>query len=214
MLKSPRPKHPLNSGFTLVELVVTVSIVAILATVAVPNFRNFVLNNRIKATSQELLRTLQTARSEATKQQINPVNQSIPVNTVVCLTNSATTCITGNTKANGWILFYDFNNDWTYGSGDTLIKIYTLPSTYISVLSDGAKRVSFSKTGFTTVGSGTSPQINSSGFVICDARGNAVSSGSLSVARGISVSGTGRASITDSQSNISSLISASGQSCT
>ena len=195
-------------GFTLIELMVTVSIVAILATVAAPNFRTFVLNNRISSTSQELLRTLQSARGEATKRQKN---------IVVCLATSLDTtpsCVTNSTTPTGWILFEDGNSNWVYDDGtSSLLQKHSLSSSKISLLADGSKRFSYNSTGFATVGSGTSPQIKSTGFVVCDSRGNETSSGELSVARGVIINGTGRASITQSKTSIADMITTSGLSC-
>jgi type IV fimbrial biogenesis protein FimT len=54
-------------GFTLVELMVTVVVAAILAVVAVPSFTSFTLNQRVKATSFELVSVLTYVRSEAIK---------------------------------------------------------------------------------------------------------------------------------------------------
>jgi type IV fimbrial biogenesis protein FimT len=61
---SPMKKH---SGFTLIELMVTVAILAILLAVGVPSFRSMVENNRIRAVGNDLVVALQFARSEAIK---------------------------------------------------------------------------------------------------------------------------------------------------
>ena len=52
-------------GFTLVELMVILALVAIIAAIAVPNFNNLVKNNRLEAQAEELNALLQYARSEA-----------------------------------------------------------------------------------------------------------------------------------------------------
>jgi type IV fimbrial biogenesis protein FimT len=52
-------------GFTLTELLVTVAIFAILATLAAPSYRDFVRNQRVKTASFELVSSLILARSEA-----------------------------------------------------------------------------------------------------------------------------------------------------
>lgn len=52
-------------GFTLIELMVTVAVAVILAMVAVPSFRQFILNQRLKNASYDLVSALTLARSEA-----------------------------------------------------------------------------------------------------------------------------------------------------
>ena len=52
-------------GFTLTELIVTVSVAAILATVAVPSFQGIIANQRAKTLASALYATLAKTRSEA-----------------------------------------------------------------------------------------------------------------------------------------------------
>lgn len=54
-------------GFTMVELMVTVMIAAILTAIAVPNFRNLILSNRLTTTANEAVDALNAARMEAVK---------------------------------------------------------------------------------------------------------------------------------------------------
>lgn len=60
-------------GFTLVELVITLAIAGILATIAAPSFRDFVRTQRVKSTSFELVAALTLTRSEAVKRNTNIV---------------------------------------------------------------------------------------------------------------------------------------------
>jgi type IV fimbrial biogenesis protein FimT len=52
-------------GFTLVELMVTVFIAAILFAIAIPSFRQMIANNRLATQANELIGALNYARSEA-----------------------------------------------------------------------------------------------------------------------------------------------------
>jgi len=55
------------SGFTLIELMVTLAIAVILTTVAVPSFRSVIQDNRLTTTANTLVTTVTLARSEAVK---------------------------------------------------------------------------------------------------------------------------------------------------
>ncbi len=80
-------------GFTLVELLVTIAVAAILLTVAVPNFQMFVLNSRMASQANDLITAFNMARSEAVKRAAS---------VTVCASSNGTTC-TG-TWAQGWIV--------------------------------------------------------------------------------------------------------------
>lgn len=56
-----------STGFTLFELLVTLSIVAIIATIALPSFTRFIAQNELNTAARELRTALMLARSEAVK---------------------------------------------------------------------------------------------------------------------------------------------------
>ncbi len=76
---------------------VAIAMVAVLITLAVPNFRSFTSNNRVASTESDLVSALALARSEAVK-------LATPVS--VCASADGATC-SGNPAgwAAGWIVF-------------------------------------------------------------------------------------------------------------
>lgn len=58
-------------GFTMIELLMTVAILGILSVAAIPSFRTFIAEQRIKTASFDLISMLTMARSEAIKRGAN-----------------------------------------------------------------------------------------------------------------------------------------------
>ena len=179
-------------GFTMIEMVIVMTMVAVLAAIAVPNMRKYVLNGRITSTTQELYRSIQTARSEALKRQNNVVMcaSANPTagDSAVCATSGIT----------GWIVFEDADNNWDHATDGTeeLLEAHTYDTSKLSIVADSTAEISYAATGFINSSGGT----NTKAIVICDSRGNVDSNGgnteTNSVARGIYIAPTGRARIT------------------
>jgi len=86
-----------TNGFSLIELMITLSIAAILLVVAAPSFRDAMRRNKVSAASNALLADIAYARSEA-------INRGNVVS--ICPSSDQATCI-GNGKAyeNGWLVY-------------------------------------------------------------------------------------------------------------
>ena len=109
------------AGFTLIELMVTVSILALLLAIAVPSFQNFLLTNRLATATNELVSALAVARSEAVKRATR-VTLCKSVNP-----HAATpTCTSGAgaTWQNGWIVFVDGGISGTIDGADEILRIF------------------------------------------------------------------------------------------
>jgi type IV fimbrial biogenesis protein FimT len=59
------------AGFTLIEMLVVVAVIAILSTVAMPSFTGIIARHRAKAAASDLHITLMKTRSEALKRNVN-----------------------------------------------------------------------------------------------------------------------------------------------
>lgn len=55
----------LGSGFTLVELLITVAVIAVVLTIAAPSFRDLIEGRRLRGVSQQITTDIQFARTEA-----------------------------------------------------------------------------------------------------------------------------------------------------
>jgi type IV fimbrial biogenesis protein FimT len=72
MISASRSRsHSASQGFTLVELLVTISIAAVLLTLAVPSFSTLILNQQVRVAAGDLQTTLFYARSEAIKRAVD-----------------------------------------------------------------------------------------------------------------------------------------------
>ncbi|WP_018876564.1 GspH/FimT family pseudopilin [Thioalkalivibrio sp. ALE31] len=87
-------------GFTLVELMITIAVAAILMAIAVPNFMNLRISNGLTTQANELVTGVSVARSEAIKR-----NRSVRF----CRTSSetATQCAGSSGEWTNWAVFTD-----------------------------------------------------------------------------------------------------------
>ena len=99
------------SGFTLIELMVTLGVAAILLAIAVPSFQTVFNSNRVIAVTNDYITALNYARSQAVK------GGAI---TTLCMSNNGSSC-TGNTGwSNGWIVWSDLNSNGVMDTGELM----------------------------------------------------------------------------------------------
>lgn len=133
-------------GVTLLELVVTIAIAAILLTIAVPSFTDLLRNNRVTSVTNELVGAVNLARSEATRRN-GRVN--------VCAGNEALTACS-NDWDNGWLVWADQNGDDTF-SPDEILRIYQIPSDQTTLDAGTVTEFGFNGRGLRTGGTDNAP---------------------------------------------------------
>jgi len=156
--------HNSASGFTLIELMVTLAVAAIILTVGVPSFVSMTRDNSLITQTNELVADINLARSEAVKRGTRVVlcrSANPAAATPTCGGNA-------NTWTTGWLMFADTNRTGTYvAADDTLIRIGQPTGGTLTVITNNVanNNLEYNADGTTNEGGGTAL------FVICDDRG-------------------------------------------
>ena len=168
--RQPAARRP--RGFTLVELLITMTVLGILGMIAVPSFNNAILGNKLASFSNSFVASVQLARSEAIKRN-SPVK--------LCRSADGTSCAAAGNWQQGWIIFNDAP------PGDGIINGTETRVHYQQALPD---EFAFTSDNYTITIQGTGLIDAGATMVLC--RHNSVGSQE----RAITVSTTGRSTVT------------------
>jgi len=167
---------PAVSGFSLLELMVALAVGSIILVVGVPSFKGMLDNQRMTTATNELVMSLNLAKSEAIK-RVKYVS--------VCKSSNGVSCtLAGTSWADGWIVFANaaVANLGSIDAGDEVIRVYPalhdqLTATPIGTI-DGF--LSFRPSG--TIGTSTANMTGT--LTMCDERGADYARGVLLEASG------------------------------
>lgn len=147
-----------SMGFSLIELMVTLSIAVILLGVAVPNFRTLIQNQQMTTTVNDLFAAINLTRAEA-------IQRGRRVDLVPADAD-------GKGWATGWIVFVDDNNNRRPDAGETIIFSHDAVQPGMAVTSaftDGIAPfyIAYSATGRTrTNANSQQPQLGTLSFTL------------------------------------------------
>jgi type IV fimbrial biogenesis protein FimT len=165
-----------NSGFTLLELLITVALISILAAFAIPSMRTFSQNDRLTTNINTMIGHLAYARSEAVKRHAQ---------VSICISNDTLGCTGGNWE-DGWIVYVDADANGTFDAAtvnEDILRVNQALDGNNTLAPTAAytTQVTYDNRGFVTA---------TGGFLLCDDR-------SGDFGKTITISNTGRVRFQD-----------------
>jgi type IV fimbrial biogenesis protein FimT len=111
---SAGPGRPLSGGFSLIELLVVLTLIGIVTMLAAPSFNSAFLSNRLAAYANDFVASAQLARSEAIKRN-RPVH--------LCRSSDGAACAAGGSWQQGWIVWSDDNGNGALDAGEPVVQV-------------------------------------------------------------------------------------------
>lgn len=137
---------PVARGFTLVELMVVLIVLAVLVGMAMPSFTQMVNRNRLTAAANEMVASMQIARVEAVRRNMR---------VALCPSTDGSTCAGADWSR--LIVFADANGNGNPGdAGDEVVRFVESEAAGLTVNASGNvatnNRIAFASDGFARVG--------------------------------------------------------------
>jgi type IV fimbrial biogenesis protein FimT len=202
-----------QSGFNLLELMVTLLVVGIVLGVGVPNCMEFQRNSAMTSAANDLISAIYMARGESVKRQV-PVTLCASANA----TAPAPACGVG--PETGYIVFVDDANpagiagtdgNATVDAGELVLFQHPAPTGAMTIATDSIY-ISYGPNGFVVPIAPGQAQPSLTTILLCDDRGNR-DSGGTSAARVVQVAPTGRAQVMRAQADVAAAAAITGGVC-
>lgn len=132
-----------QDGFTLIELMITLVIAAVLVGIAVPSFQTFIKRNQADTLQSRVASAVATARTEAASR-----------NTFVSMCASDDGAACGGSWNNGWIIYENPDNNTTKNANEIAIEVFDYNGDSTFVMEQGQNtanklsQITFNQQGF------------------------------------------------------------------
>lgn len=164
-------------GFTLVELMITVAVLAILAAIGFPSFQSVLRSNRVATGTNELIASLALARSEAIR---NTVSSGI------CPSANGTSC--NDDWSDGWLVWQDVDGNGNLDGTEPVLR-YSQAKTGLVLSSGNVVKFVFDSRGRATARDSSNAAV--AGAQSLDVRSADCAAGQL-LARSLTLTPTGQ----------------------
>lgn len=193
-------------GFTLYELMITVTIVGVILTFGIPNLTAFTQNSRMTSSANDLHAAFHLARSEAARARTN-----ITICASADPMGAGSDC--DGTWDQGYIVFIDDNGDRARaGANETVLRAHPPADTGVMLrIANNATYFMYASTGLGRQDTGGNTAVSQ--VVMCDERGNIKAAGGNSASRLFVATPLGRATILRDMGMIGTALTDMGQTC-
>ncbi len=108
-----------SRGFTLLEMLVALTLLAVLAAAAAPSFSGLLQSNLAATHADALMTSLTLARSEAIKRNLR---------VTLCKSADGASCTTAGDWAQGWLVFVDRDANGVLGTDEEVLRVQSILS--------------------------------------------------------------------------------------
>lgn len=190
-MQTSKQKQERETGFSLIELLFVLAVVGIALGLGAPLFATLAANNRMSSATNDLVTSLQAARSEAVKRQVTVTLCPTP--------EAAGPCVAGGNLGSGWTVFVDRNADAAISNDDVILQRHTAL--------DGDLRAGVTATPadlmFTGAGTLAAP-LTEFHIQLCDHRGDVDTGAEIAAGRWIQITQLGRQQLVRTRAKLQS----------
>lgn len=104
----------MKNGFSLIELMITVAVIAVVVALGAPSFTGTIQNNQLSSQVNAINGALSYVRTEAVK-----LNGDVSI----CSSSDQSNCNNTGLWEDGWVIFIDDDGNGTRAAGETILRV-------------------------------------------------------------------------------------------